>query len=40
MKKCLNYDLFDFVMDCDFDNQDNPIIPKITVRTIEKGECG
>ena len=35
-EKCLNFDLFDYMMDCDCQNQSNPLITKITVQTIEK----
>ena len=37
-EKFLNYDLFDFMMDYDYKNQSNPLIIKITVRTMEKGD--
>jgi hypothetical protein len=36
-EKCLNYDLFDFMMDYDYKNQSNPLITIITVQTMEKG---
>jgi hypothetical protein len=36
MRKRLNSDSFDLLVDCDFDSQGNPVIPRITVQTIEK----
>jgi len=38
MKKCLTHDSFDLMMDYDYKNQGNPLITKITVQTMGKGD--